>query len=202
MAWPVRRAYPRRIDHRGLHKTNVWLLRQVVLALEVRPDFVLADGFALRSIGVPQLAVKKGDMTCASVAAASIMAKVSRDRAMDRYHRRFPQYGFDRHKGYGTPSHRAAIALHGPVGDPSDVVQRDDHVPDATRGLRGEVRSAARRRGRPMRIEEDGIVSDEDIERYEDDMELRLWQEYRDVLPMFAYVVETERRFYLATRST
>jgi ribonuclease HII len=114
VAWSVRRAYPSRIDRRGLHKTNVWLLRQVVLALEVRPDFVLADGFALRSIGVPQLAVKKGDVTCASVAAASIMAKVSRDRAMARYHRRFPQYGFDRHKGYGTPSHRAAIALHGP----------------------------------------------------------------------------------------
>jgi ribonuclease HII len=114
VAWSVRRAYPSRIDHKGLHKTNVWLLRQVVLALDVRPDFVLADGFSLRSVGVPQLAVKKGDVTCASVAAASIMAKVSRDRAMARYHRRFPEYGFDRHKGYGTPSHRAAIALHGP----------------------------------------------------------------------------------------
>jgi ribonuclease HII len=114
VAWSVRRAYPTRIDRRGLHKTNVWLLRQVVLALDVPPDFVLADGFPLRSIGVPQLAVKKGDVTCASVAAASIMAKVTRDRAMARYHRRFPQYGFDRHKGYGTPSHRAAIARHGP----------------------------------------------------------------------------------------
>jgi ribonuclease HII len=114
VAWSVRRAYPTRIDRRGLHRTNVWLLRQVVLALDVRPDFVLADGFKLRSLGVPQLAVKKGDVTCASVAAASIMAKVTRDRAMERYHRRFPEYGFDRHKGYGTPSHRAAIARHGP----------------------------------------------------------------------------------------
>ena len=114
VAWSVRRAYPTRIDRRGLHRTNVWLLRQVVLALDVRPDFVLADGFRLRTLGVPQLAVKKGDVTCASVAAASIMAKVTRDRAMDRYHRRFPEYGFDRHKGYGTPSHRAAIARHGP----------------------------------------------------------------------------------------
>ena len=114
VAWAVRRAYPTRIDRRGLHKTNVWLLRQVVLALHVRPDFVLADGFRLRTLSMPQLAVKKGDETCASVAAASVMAKVSRDRAMNRYHRRFPQYGFDRHKGYGTPTHRAAIARYGP----------------------------------------------------------------------------------------
>lgn len=114
VAWSVRRAYPSRIDRRGLHRTNVWLLRQVVLALDIRPDFVLADGFKLRALGVPQLAVKKGDVTCASVAAASIMAKVTRDHAMDRYHRRFPEYGFDRHKGYGTPAHRAAIARHGP----------------------------------------------------------------------------------------
>jgi ribonuclease HII len=114
VSWSVRRAYPSRIDHKGLHKTNVWLLRQVILALDVRPDFVLADGFRLRTLAMPQLAVKKGDVTCASVAAASIMAKVSRDRAMARYHRRFPQYGFDRHKGYGTPTHRAAIARYGP----------------------------------------------------------------------------------------
>jgi ribonuclease HII len=114
IAWAVRRAYPTRIDHKGLHKTNVWLLRQVVLALDVRPDFVLADGFRLRTLSMPQLAVKKGDATCASVAAASVMAKVSRDRAMNRYARRFPQYGFERHKGYGTPTHRAAIARYGP----------------------------------------------------------------------------------------
>jgi len=81
IAWAVRRAYPTRIDHRGLHKTNVWLLRQVVLALDVRPDFVLADGFRLRTLSMPQLAVKKGDATCASVAAASVMAKVSRPGA-------------------------------------------------------------------------------------------------------------------------
>jgi ribonuclease HII len=114
VAWAVRRAYPTRIDRKGLHKTNVWLLRQVVLALDIRPDFVLADGFRLRTLSMPQLAVKKGDVTCASVAAASVMAKVSRDRAMNRYARRFPQYGFERHKGYGTPTHRAAIARYGP----------------------------------------------------------------------------------------
>jgi ribonuclease HII len=110
----VSRAFPRRIDHRGLHVSNLALLRAAVRTLPVRPDFVLADGFALRGIRLPHLSIKKGDAVMASVAAASVVAKVTRDRTMDRYHRRFPQYGFDRHRGYGTPSHRAAIARYGP----------------------------------------------------------------------------------------
>jgi len=114
VAWSVCRAYPSRIDHRGLHRTNVWLLRRALAALEVRPDFAISDGFSVRGIGVPTLSVKKGDATCASVAAASIIAKVTRDHTMDRYHRRFPEYGFDHNRGYGTGEHRAAIARHGP----------------------------------------------------------------------------------------
>jgi ribonuclease HII len=114
VCWSVCRAYPVRIDRRGLHRTNVWLLRRALSALEVRPDFAITDGFPVRPPGVPHLAVKKGDETCASVAAASVMAKVTRDRTMERYHRRYPQYGFDRHRGYGTAEHRAAIARHGP----------------------------------------------------------------------------------------
>ena len=108
------RAFPRRIDHRGLHVSNLALLRAAIRTLDVRPDFVLTDGFALRGVRVPQLSIKKGDAVTASVAAASVVAKVTRDRIMDRYHRRFPQYGFDHHRGYGTPSHRAAIARYGP----------------------------------------------------------------------------------------
>ncbi len=108
------KAYPSRIDRRGLHVTNLALLRQAVRALDVLPDFVLTDGFALRGLRLPRLSVKKGDATCASVAAASIVAKVARDAMMDRYHRRYPRYGFDHHRGYGTPSHRAAIARFGP----------------------------------------------------------------------------------------
>ena len=110
----VCRAQPTRIDRRGLHVTNLWLLGRALRTLDVTPDFVLSDGFAIRGVRLPNLAVKKGDATCASVAAASVIAKVTRDRAMDRYHRRFPQYGFDRHRGYGTPQHRAAIAMVGP----------------------------------------------------------------------------------------
>lgn len=114
VSWSVCRAYPSRIDHRGLHRTNVWLLRRALAALDVRPDFVISDGFSVRGLDLPCLSVKKGDATCASVAAASIIAKVTRDHAMDRYHRRFPQYGFDHNRGYGTDGHRAAIARYGP----------------------------------------------------------------------------------------
>ena len=114
VATAVCRAFPRRIDNRGLHVSNLALLRSAVRALPVRPDFLLADGFVLRGMSSPSLSIKKGDAVTASVAAASVIAKVTRDRIMDRYHRRFPQYGFDHHRGYGTPSHREAIARLGP----------------------------------------------------------------------------------------
>jgi ribonuclease HII len=114
VAISVSRAFPQRIDHWGLHVSNLALLRAAVRNLRVCPDFVLTDGFALRGIRPPHLSIKKGDAVTASVAAASVVAKVTRDRTMDRYHRRFPQYGFDRHRGYGTASHRAAIARFGP----------------------------------------------------------------------------------------
>jgi ribonuclease HII len=114
VAVSVRRAFPRRIDHRGLHKSNVKLLRQAIRGLPVEPDFVIIDGFRLRRFDTPNLAIKKGDTVCASVAAASVVAKVTRDRCMERYHRRYPQYGFDQHRGYGTAGHRAAIAQFGP----------------------------------------------------------------------------------------
>jgi ribonuclease HII len=108
------RVLPRRIDARGLHVMNLALLRRAIYALDVRPDFVLMDGFALPGLRMPHLSMKKGDLVTASVAAASVVAKVTRDRIMDRYHRRYPQYGFDRHRGYGTGFHRAAIARYGP----------------------------------------------------------------------------------------
>ena len=114
VAVAVCRALPGRIDHRGLHVSNLALMRRALKRLAVPPDFVLMDGFAPRGLRMPHLSMKKGDVVAASVAAASIVAKVTRDRTMDRYHRRFPQYGFDRHRGYGTASHRGAIARYGP----------------------------------------------------------------------------------------
>jgi ribonuclease HII len=115
VATSVVRAFPRRIDHRGLHVSNLALLRQALGRLRPVPDFVLTDGFPLKGIRRPHLSLKKGDMVTASVASASVVAKVTRDRIMDRYHRRYPQYGFDHHRGYGTPTHRAAIARFGPT---------------------------------------------------------------------------------------
>ena len=114
VAVSVCRAMPSRIDHRGLHRSNLWLLRRAVLGLRLTPDYVLTDGFPVPRLGVPSLSMKKGDAVTASVAAASIVAKVTRDRMMDRYHRRFPAYGFDRHRGYGTAEHLEVLSRIGP----------------------------------------------------------------------------------------
>ena len=89
----------------------------MVLAVEnlaPRPQYLLIDGNFGLACPLPQQSLIKGDMRCASIAAASIVAKVSRDRLMLRYHADYPQFGFDRHKGYPTAAHRAAIAAHGP----------------------------------------------------------------------------------------
>jgi ribonuclease HII len=114
LAVSVCKAMPGRIDRRGLHRSNLWLLRRAVLRLPIVPDYVLTDGFPITRVGVPHLSIRKGDAVTASVAAASIVAKVTRDRIMDRYHRRFPGYGFDRHRGYGTAEHFEALAALGP----------------------------------------------------------------------------------------
>lgn len=111
----VCRAMPRRIDRAGLHRTNLSLLKGALRRLPVAPEFVLADGFPLRGLKLPCLGVRKGDVVTASVAAASVVAKVTRDRIMVRYHRRFPEYGFDTNKGYGTARHWAALDLFGPT---------------------------------------------------------------------------------------
>jgi ribonuclease HII len=89
-------------------------MQAAVEALAVRPDFVLVDGMFIRGMTIPHRKVVRGDCLSASVAAASIVAKVTRDRSMDRYHRRFPGYGFDRHRGYGTAEHLAALDRLGP----------------------------------------------------------------------------------------
>jgi ribonuclease HII len=114
VAWSACKCLSTRIDRRGLQKMNIWLLRRCVTTLSVSPDYVLTDGFPVKRLGVPNLSIKKGDAVTASVAAASIVAKVTRDRMMDRYHRRFPVYGFDHNRGYGTNEHRDAIRRHGP----------------------------------------------------------------------------------------
>ena len=84
---------------------------------------MLTDGFPVRRLDVPNLSIKKGDAVTASVAAASIVAKVTRDRMMDRYHRRFPAYGFDHNRGYGTAGAPRGDQAARPVADPPLLVQ-------------------------------------------------------------------------------
>jgi ribonuclease HII len=111
----VAKAEPAAIDLRGLHRSNIALLRRAVRALDPTPDYVLTDGFPVARMPCPALGVKKGDLVSASVAAASIVAKVTRDRIMLRLDRRYPAFGFCHNKGYGTPEHRAALEEHGPT---------------------------------------------------------------------------------------
>ena len=81
------------------------------------PSYVLTDGFPVAGMPAPALAVWKGDQVAACVAAASVVAKVTRDRMMGELHDRYPAYGFDVHKGYSTPEHTSAMAEHGPCSE-------------------------------------------------------------------------------------
>lgn len=114
LAWHVVVIPSADIDRLGLHVCNVAGMRRALAGLASRPGYVLTDGFPVRGLAVPALAMWKGDEVAACVAAASIVAKVTRDRIMKELHQEYPQYGFARHKGYSTPSHMAALAEHGP----------------------------------------------------------------------------------------
>ncbi|GIL26131.1 ribonuclease HII [Actinocatenispora comari] len=105
---------PTEVDTRGLHVCNVAGMRRAFARLAPAPDYVLTDGFPVDGVGVPGLAVWKGDRVAACVAAASVLAKVTRDRMMTELAQRWPQYGFAEHKGYVTPVHSAALEQHGP----------------------------------------------------------------------------------------
>ncbi len=105
---------PEDIDRTGLHVCNVMGMRRSVAALPQRPAYVLTDGFPVSGLGTPGLAVWKGDQVAACVAAASVVAKVTRDRIMVAVHEVFPAYDFGAHKGYVTPEHTAALSTHGP----------------------------------------------------------------------------------------
>jgi ribonuclease HII len=113
--YAVAKAEPAAIDSRGLHRSNIALLRRCIRALDPVPEYALTDGFPVPRMPCPSLAMKKGDAVAVSVAAASIVAKVTRDRIMTRMHRRFPDFGFDHNKGYGTPEHLEVLDRLGPT---------------------------------------------------------------------------------------
>jgi ribonuclease HII len=112
--WNVTTIPHSEIDALGLHVCNVEGMRRAFAGLRQRPAYVLTDGFPVQGLGAPALAMWKGDRVTASVAAASIVAKVTRDRMMHELDERYPVYGFCRHKGYVTAEHQRALAEHGP----------------------------------------------------------------------------------------
>ncbi len=112
--WHVVVIPSREIDALGLHVCNVGGMRRALAGLRCSVGYVLTDGFPVRGLGVPALAMWKGDQVAACVAAASIVAKVSRDRMMTDLHEAYPEYGFASHKGYSTPEHMKALADTGP----------------------------------------------------------------------------------------
>jgi ribonuclease HII len=114
LAWSVVVVPPQEVDRCGLHVMNLRAMRQAVARLDPCPSYVLTDGFPVAGLPAPGLAVWKGDRVAACVAAASVVAKVTRDRIMVRLHEHYPAYDFARHKGYSTPEHTAALAQHGP----------------------------------------------------------------------------------------
>ncbi len=102
------------IDEINILEATYKAMGGAVEGLEVVPDFVLIDGNRIKGIELPHETVVKGDLKCASIAAASILAKVSRDRFMIKAAGKYPQYGFEKHKGYGTAAHNEAILKYGP----------------------------------------------------------------------------------------
>ena len=102
------------IDARGVHAANLDGMRRAVAGLSIEPAYVLTDGYAIEGLAVPNVAVWKGDQVVTAISAASIIAKVTRDREMIELDKKYPQYGFAKHKGYITAAHTAALAEHGP----------------------------------------------------------------------------------------
>jgi len=102
------------IDRINIYQATINGMYEAIFALKPEPQDVLIDAVELQNLPMPSLSIIKGDAKSASIAAASIIAKVTRDRLMDEYDKQYPQYGFARHKGYGTAEHIAALREYGP----------------------------------------------------------------------------------------
>jgi ribonuclease HII len=109
LAYSIIEIWPEELDSLGLHKSNLEGMRRAVTSLEVVPEYVLTDGYAIEGMEMPTLAVWKGDQVALSISAASILAKVHRDRIMVELDKKYPGYGLAGHKGYITAAHTAAL---------------------------------------------------------------------------------------------
>lgn len=113
-AYGIGLASVREIEQRNILQATLLAMQRALKKIE-SADYLLIDGISPLPVDLPQRLLKKGDSRSLSIAAASVLAKVARDRIMQALDRRFPAYGFAAHKGYGTAAHRAAIAQQGPV---------------------------------------------------------------------------------------
>jgi ribonuclease HII len=113
LAWGCALVEPAEIDQINILQASLKAMRMAVESLALEPDFLLIDGLHPIDISVPQISIKKGDQKSLSIAAASIMAKVTRDAIMKQYHELYPQYNFVQNKGYGTQEHLRALVEYG-----------------------------------------------------------------------------------------
>lgn len=102
------------IDEINILQATIQAMRKAIETLKINPDYILVDALVIPDIGIEQIAIEKGDSLSMSVATASIVAKVTRDRLMMEYDKKYPQYNFAKHKGYGTKEHIEAISKFGP----------------------------------------------------------------------------------------
>lgn len=153
VAWAAVVVPPATVDSCGLHRMNQAAMRRSLARLSLRVGYALTDGFPVAGMGVPSLAVWKGDRVSASISAASVVAKVTRDRIMIGLHDSYPSYGFSAHKGYVTPEHQVALWRYGPcpehrfsyvnvaraagLGPQAGTVLVDNETGEVTRDLSG-----------------------------------------------------------------
>ncbi|CZF85109.1 Ribonuclease HII [Grimontia celer] len=116
LAWSLGRAEPEEIDDINILSATMLAMERAVAGLSIKPEFVLIDGNRVpKGLNIPAEAVVKGDLRVAEISAASILAKVVRDREMEELDVQYPQYGFAKHKGYPTKAHFEALAEHGAI---------------------------------------------------------------------------------------
>jgi ribonuclease HII len=113
LAWSVAAVQPEEIDVLNIHRASLEAMRRAVMAIAPLPDMIIVDAFRIPELQIAQRGVPKGDRRCAAIAAASIVAKVTRDREMLVQHASDPRYGYAHHKGYATAEHLAAVARYG-----------------------------------------------------------------------------------------
>ncbi len=105
---------PAEVDRLNIRQATFRAMKKALGNIKIQPDYLLVDGYEIPGSIIRQEFIVNGDELCFTIAAASIIAKVTRDRMMCEYHKQFPIYGFDKHKGYGTAFHREMLVKHGP----------------------------------------------------------------------------------------